>query len=215
MLILDLYEKASNYLFKVIKNNYYVHIKKLYNLTNDQEIISLPKISIIKPEHFILLQYYFVYLVTNSNKFFVTFFVNGLYINDLLTQKVINNFSPLSETKNQIITQLNTNNENKKQHKLLSYSYTLLYYLIFLKLFFSSMLNIYKILWFTTLSSLSLLNSINITYKKRFENSANDDYSRLLIITSNKEIMKKIIQYTNLYDYGLFIIFLNIFLLFI
>lgn len=210
MLISDLYEKASNYLFKVIKNNYFVHIKKLYSLSNDQEIISLPKISIIKPEHFILLQYYFVYLVTNSNKFFVTFFVNGLYINDLLTQKLINNFFPLSEIKNQTFI-----HQNKKHHKLLSYSYTLLYYLLFLKLFFSSMLNIYKILWFTTLSSLSLLNSINITYKKRLENSANDDYSRLLIITSNKETMKKIIKYTNIYDYGLFIIFLNIFLLFI
>lgn len=200
--VTTIHETASNYLYELLENNYYNHIQKIYKLKNKLEIMYLPKISILKAEHFVLLQYYFVYLINKSNNYFVTFFINGFYLNDLVNEKIINEYYNDTNTKKNIISLKNN-------------SYTFLYYLISLKLFYVSVMNIYyKIIWFSLLSSFWLLNQINIAYKKRIKEKEYD-YPRLLIITSNKETINNIIQYTNIFQFQLFIIFLNIFLLFI
>jgi hypothetical protein len=103
----------------------------------------------------------------------------------------------------------------------------------------------YKFILFSFLSSYYLLYNINFTYKRRLEyiqnnkNNKNDndknennknendknendknenigdDYSRLLLFTSNKNTLKEVIKYTEIFKFSLFIFFLNIFLLII
>ena len=201
-MVTTIHENTSKYLYNLLENNYYNHIQKIYKLKNKLEIMYLPQISILKIEHFVLLQYYFVYLINRSNNFFVTFFINGFYLNDLVNERLIDEYYADTTIKKNII-------------KFKNNSYTLLYYLLTLKLFYVSTMNFYyKFIWSFILSSFWLLNQINQTYKKRIEN-IDYDYSRILIITSNKETIYNIIYYTNFFKFQLFIIFLNIFMFFI
>jgi hypothetical protein len=201
-IVTTIHKNTSKYLYNLLENNYYNHIQKIYKLKNKLEIMYLPQISILKIEHFVLLQYYFVYLINRSNSFFVTFFINGFYLNDLVNERLIDEYYNDTTIKKNII-------------KFKNNSYTLLYYLLTLKLFYVSTMNFYyKFMWSFMLTSYWLLNQINVTYKKRIEN-IDYDYPRILIITSNKETIYNIIHYTNFFKFQLFIIFLNIFMLFI
>ena len=200
--------QIANYFFDLLENNYYIHLKQLYNKKID-EIMNIEKITILKSEHFILLQYYFIYLIntsiTNKSFIFITLFLNGFYSLDIMNTKMINNF--YNDDKNRLI--------NLKQ-----YSFYILYYTIFLKTYISCNINLFnKIVLSSFLSFYYLLYKINSTYKKRvncIENNIKDEnYNRLLVFTSNKETLKSIIKYTEIFRYKIFIFFLNIFLLFI
>ena len=67
--------------------------------------------------------------------------------------------------------------------------------------------------------------NVNYVYKKRIEYIKNKNYdnnnddtrylSKLLIITSNIDTMNKIIKYTNIFNYSLFLGIMNLFLFFI
>ena len=200
--------QIANYFFNLLENNYYVHLKQLYNKKID-EIMNIEKITILKSEHFILLQYYFVYLINNSitNKsfIFITLFLNGFYSLDIMNTTMINTF--YNDDKNRLI--------NLKQ-----YSFYILYYTIFLKTYISCSINLFnKVILSSFLSSYYLLYKINSTYKKRvncIENNIKDEnYNRLLVFTSNKDKLKTVIKYTEIFRYKIFIFLLNIFLLFI
>lgn len=200
--------QIANYFFDLLENNYYVHLKQLYNKKID-EIMNIEKITILKSEHFILLQYYLVYLINNSitNKsiIFITLFLNGFYSLDIMNSKMIDTF--YNDDKNRLIN-------------LKHYSFYILYYTIFLQTYISCSINIYnKIICSSVLSSYYLLYKINSSYKKRInciENNIKDeDYNRLLVFTSNKETLKTVIKYTEIFRYKIFIFLLNIFLLFI
>jgi len=200
--------QIANYFFNLLENNYYVHLKQLYNKKID-EIMNIEKITILKSEHFILLQYYFVYLINNSithkSFIFITLFLNGFYSLDIMNSKMIDTF--YIDDKNRLIN-------------LKHYSFYILYYTIFLQTYISCSVNIYnKIIFSSVLSSYYLLYKINSSYKKRInciENNIKDeDYNRLLVFTSNKETLKSVIKYTEIFRYKIFIFFLNIFLLFI
>jgi len=213
------HNQIADYFFELLENNYYKHLKQLYNKKID-EIMNIEKISILKAEHFILLQYYFVYLInksiTNKSYIFITIFTNGFYSLDIINNKIINNFY-LEKQKNLIYFK--------------KYSSLILYYTIFFKMYISCSINFYyKFLLSSFLSSYYLLYNINFTYKKRLEyiqNNKNDknenyknidndyDYSRLLLFTSNKNTLKEVIKYTEIFKFSLFIFFLNIFLLII
>jgi hypothetical protein len=200
--------QIANYFFDLLENNYYIHLKQLYNKKID-EIMNIEKITILKSEHFILLQYYFIYLINNSitNKsyIFITLFLNGFYSLDIMNTTIINNF--YNDDKNRLIN-------------LKHYSFYILYYTIFLKTYISCTINLFnKIIFSSFLSSYYLLYKINSSYKKRvncIENNIKDEsYNRLLVFTSNKETLKTVIKYTEIFRYKIFIFFLNIFLLFI
>ena len=200
--------QIANYFFDLLENNYYIHLKQLYNKKID-EIMNIEKITILKSEHFILLQYYFIYLIntsiTNKSFIFITLFLNGFYSLDIMNTRMINNF--YNDDKNSLIN-------------LKHYSFYVLYYTIFLKTYISCSINLFnKIIFSSFLSSYYLLYKINSSYKKRvncIENNIKDeDYNRLLVFTSNKETLKSVIKYTEIFRYKIFIFFLNIFLLFI
>jgi len=200
--------QIANYFFDLLENNYYIHLKQLYNKKID-EIMNIEKVTILKAEHFILLQYYFIYLINNSitNKsyIFITLFLNGFYSLDIMNTTIINNF--YNDDKNRLIN-------------LKHYSFYILYYTIFLKTYISCTINLFnKIIFSSFLSSYYLLYKINSSYKKRvncIENNIKDEsYNRLLVFTSNKETLKTVIKYTEIFRYKIFIFFLNIFLLFI
>jgi hypothetical protein len=200
--------QIANYFFDLLQNNYYVHLKQLYNKKID-EIMNIEKVTILKAEHFILLQYYFIYLIntsiTNKSFIFITLFLNGFYSLDIMNTTMINNF--YNDDKNRLIN-------------LKHYSFYVLYYTIFLKTYISCTINLFnKIIFSSFLSSYYLLYKINSSYKKRvncIENNIKDeDYNRLLVFTSNKETLKSIIKYTEIFRYKIFIFFLNVFLLFI
>ena len=201
--------QIANYFFDLLENNYYVHLKQLYNKKID-EIMNIEKITILKSEHFILLQYYFIYLInssiTNKSFIFITLFLNGFYSLDIMNTKMINNF--YNDDKDSLIN-------------LKHYSFYILYYTIFLKTYISCSINLFnKIIFSSFLSSYYLLYKINSSYKKRInciENNIKDEYyyNRLLVFTSNKETLKSVIKYTEIFRYKIFIFFLNIFLLFI
>jgi hypothetical protein len=200
--------QIANYFFDLLQNNYYVHLKQLYNKKID-EIMNIEKVTILKAEHFILLQYYFIYLIntsiTNKSFIFITLFLNGFYSLDIMNTTMINNF--YNDDKNRLIN-------------LKHYSFYVLYYTIFLKTYISCSINLFnKIIFSSFLSSYYLLYKINSSYKKRvncIENNIKDeDYNRLLVFTSNKETLKSIIKYTEIFRYKIFIFFLNVFLLFI
>ena len=200
--------QIAKYFFDLLENNYYIHLKQLYNKKID-EIMNIEKVTILKAEHFILLQYYFIYLIntsiTNKSFIFITLFLNGFYSLDIMNTTMINNF--YNDDKNRLIN-------------LKHYSFYILYYTIFLKTYVSCSINIYnKIIFSSFLSSYYLLYKINSSYKKRvncIENNIKDEnYNRLLVFTSNKETLKTVIKYTEIFRYKIFIFFLNIFLLFI
>jgi hypothetical protein len=200
--------QIANYFFDLLENNYYVHLKQLYNKKID-EIMNIEKVTILKSEHFILLQYYFIYLINNSitNKsfIFITLFLNGFYSLDIMNTTMINNFY---------------NDDKKSLINLKHYSFYVLYYTIFLRTYISCSINLFnKIIFSSFLSSYYLLYKINSSYKKRvscIENNIKDEsYNRLLVFTSNKETLKSVIKYTEIFRYKIFIFFLNIFLLFI
>jgi hypothetical protein len=200
--------QIANYFFDLLENNYYIHLKQLYNKKID-EIMNIEKITILKAEHFILLQYYFIYLIntsiTNKSYIFITLFLNGFYSLDIMNSTMINNF--YNDDKNRLIN-------------LKHYSFYILYYTIFLKTYISCTINLFnKIIFSSFLSSYYLLYKINSSYKKRvncIENNIKDEsYNRLLVFTSNKETLKSVIKYTEIFRYKIFIFFLNIFLLFI
>ena len=200
--------QIANYFFDLLENNYYVHLKQLYNKKID-EIMNIEKVTILKSEHFILLQYYFIYLIntsiTNKSYIFITLFLNGFYSLDIMNTTMINNF--YNDDKNRLIN-------------LKHYSFYVLYYTIFLKTYISCSINLFnKIIFSSFLSSYYLLYKINSSYKKRvncIENNIKDeDYNRLLVFTSNKETLKSVIKYTEIFRYKIFIFFLNVFLLFI
>ena len=200
--------QIANYFFDLLENNYYVHLKKLYNKKID-EIMNIEKITILKAEHFILLQYYFIYLIntsiTNKSYIFITLFLNGFYSLDIMNTTMINNF--YNDDKNRLIN-------------LKHYSFYILYYTFFFKTYISCSINLFnKIIFSSFLSSYYLLYKINSSYKKRvncIENNIKDEnYNRLLVFTSNKETLKSVIKYTEIFRYKIFIFFLNIFLLFI
>ena len=200
--------QIAKYFFDLLENNYYIHLKQLYNKKID-EIMNIEKVTILKAEHFILLQYYFIYLIntsiTNKSYIFITLFLNGFYSLDIMNTTMINNF--YNDDKNRLIN-------------LKHYSFYILYYTIFLKTYVSCSINIYnKIIFSSFLSSYYLLYKINSSYKKRvncIENNIKDEnYNRLLVFTSNKETLKTVIKYTEIFRYKIFIFFLNIFLLFI
>ena len=200
--------QIANYFFDLLENNYYIHLKQLYNKKID-EIMNIEKITILKSEHFILLQYYFIYLIntsiTNKSFIFITLFLNGFYSLDIMNTRMINNF--YNDDKNSLIN-------------LKHYSFYVLYYTIFLKTYISCSINLFnKIIFSSFLSSYYLLYKINSSYKKRvncIENNIKDeDYNRLLVFTSNKETLNSVIKYTEIFRYKIFIFFLNIFLLFI
>lgn len=200
--------QIANYFFNLLENNYYVHLKQLYNKKID-EIMNIEKITILKSEHFILLQYYFVYLINNSithkSIIFITLFLNGFYSLDIMNSKMIDTF--YNDDKNRLIN-------------LKNYSFYILYYTIFLQTYISCSINIYnKIICSSVLSSYYLLYKINSSYKKRInciENNIKDEnYNRLLVFTSNKDTLKTVIKYTEIFRYKIFIFLLNIFLLFI
>jgi hypothetical protein len=200
--------QIANYFFDLLENNYYVHLKQLYN-KKINEIMNIEKVTILKSEHFILLQYYFIYLIntsiTNKSFIFITLFLNGFYSLDIMNTTMINNF--YNDDKNRLIN-------------LKHYSFYVLYYTIFLKTYISCSINLFnKIIFSSFLSSYYLLYKINSSYKKRvncIENNIKDEnYNRLLVFTSNKETLKSIIKYTEIFRYKIFIFFLNVFLLFI
>ena len=200
--------QIANYFFDLLENNYYVHLKQLYNKKID-EIMNIEKITILKAEHFILLQYYFIYLIntsiTNKSFIFITLFLNGFYSLDIMNSKMINNF--YNDDKNRLIN-------------LKHYSFYILYYTFFFKTYISCSISLFnKIIFSSFLSSYYLLYKINSSYKKRvscIENNIKDEsYNRLLVFTSNKETLKSVIKYTEIFRYKIFIFFLNIFLLFI
>jgi hypothetical protein len=200
--------QIANFFFDLLENNYYIHLKQLYNKKID-EIMNIEKVTILKAEHFILLQYYFIYLINNSitNKsfIFITLFLNSFYSLDIMNTKMINNF--YNDDKNRLLN-------------LKDYSFYILYYTFFLKIYISCSINLFnKIIFSSFLSSYYLLYNINSSYKKRvncIENNIKDEnYNRLLVFTSNKETLKSVIKYTEIFRYKIFIFFLNIFLLFI
>jgi hypothetical protein len=200
--------QIENYFFYLLENNYYIHLKQLYNKKID-EIMNIEKVTILKSEHFILLQYYFIYLIntsiTNKSFIFITLFLNSFYSLDIMNTKMINNFY---------------NNDKNRLINLKHYSFYILYYTFFLKTYISCSINLFnKIIFSSFLSSYYLLYKINSSYKKRvncIENNIKDeDYNRLLVFTSNKETLKSVIKYTEIFRYKIFIFFLNIFLLFI
>ena len=96
--------QIANYFFDLLENNYYIHLKQLYNKKID-EIMNIQKITILKAEHFILLQYYFIYLIntsiTNKSFIFITLFLNGFYSLDIMNTTMINNF--YNDDKNRLI----------------------------------------------------------------------------------------------------------------
>ena len=200
--------QIANYFFDLLENNYYIHLKQLYNKKID-EIMNIEKVTILKAEHFILLQYYFIYLInasiTNKSFIFITLFLNGFYSLDIMNSKMINNF--YNDDKNRLIN-------------LKHYSFYILYYTFFFKTYISCSISLFnKIIFSSFLSSYYLLYKINSSYKKRvscIENNIKDEsYNRLLVFTSNKETLKSFIKYTEIFKYKIFIFFLNIFLLFI
>jgi len=200
--------QIAKYFFDLLENNYYIHLKQLYNKKID-EIMNIEKVTILKAEHFILLQYYFIYLIntsiTNKSFIFITLFLNGFYSLDIMNTTMINNF--YNDDKNRLIN-------------LKHYSFYILYYTFFFKTYISCSINLFnKIIFSSFLSSYYLLYKINSSYKKRVNcienNIKEEDYNRLLVFTSNKETLKSVIKYTEIFRYKIFIFFLNIFLLFI
>jgi len=211
---MNIHKKIANYFFDILDTYYYKNLQKIYNTSITEVLNNIYKINVIKPEVYIYTQYYFIFLlnksITAKSYFLTPIFLHGFYIMDKLSTQIITTYQY---------------NNNRNINYLKKTSYILFYYSLYFKILFSSIYNYQKIVLLTILSTYYILMNVNYVYKKRIEYIKNKNYdnnnddtrylSKLLIITSNIDTMNKIIKYTNIFNYSLFLGIMNLFLFFI
>jgi hypothetical protein len=210
---MNIHKKLSNYFFDILDTYYYKNLQKIYNTSITEVLNNIYKINIIKPEVYIYTQYYFIFLlnksITTKSYFLTSIFLHGFYIMDKLSTQIITTYQY---------------NNNRNINYLKKTSYILFYYSIYFKILFSSIYNYQKFTLLTLLSTYYILMNVNYVYKKRIEyiknknydnNDENRYFSKILIITSNIDNMNKIIKYTNIFNYSLFLGIINLSLFFI
>jgi len=210
---MNIHKKLSNYFFDILDTYYYKNLQKIYNTSITEVLNNIFKINIIKPEVYVYIQYYFIFLLNKSvsaKSYFLTpVFLHGFYIMDKLSTQIITTYQY---------------NNHRNINYLKKTSYILFYYSLYFKILFSHIYNYQKVLLLTVLSTYYILMNVNYVYKQRIEYIKNKNYdnnddtryfSKILIITSNIDTMNKIIKYTNIFNYSLFLGIINLSLFFI
>ena len=200
--LLHFHQIIANKITHFLDNIYYNNLKKLYNDTLSNTL-KLSKFPVIKPELFVYMQYYFIYLflhyVTNKKLFLYSISLHLTYISGLIFKDLskkyeydpIYNIYFLKET-----------------------SYLLFMYLLFFKIFFLKIQFYNKILMYSLLNSFYLLMNINFIYKERLkcieEQKEFRHKLKFLIISPEKSFIEKVIYKTRFFTYSNFLFFINI-----
>jgi hypothetical protein len=164
------------------------------------KVFYLTKFPILKPDYFVFMQYYFIYLFLyhlnykNTIRYSISlhlFHIMGLLFKNLLKKyeyTPIHNISYLKDVS----------------------------YILFIYLFFIKLLLLKKIFLLTSFSIFYSLININIIYKERLKSIENKELFthplKILIITPNKNTIEKIIKKTNIFNFTNFLFFVNIFI---
>jgi hypothetical protein len=200
--LLNFHQIIANKITIFLDNIYYNNLKKLYNDTLSN-ILKLSKFPIIKPEFFVYMQYYFIYLflhyITRKKIFLYSSSLHLTYISGLLFKNLstkyeytpINNIYFLKDT-----------------------SYLLFMYLLFFKIFFLKILFYKKIFMYICLNSFYFLLNINFIYKERLkcieENKEFRNKLKFLIISPEKNFIEKVIYKTRFFTYSNFLFLINV-----
>ena len=180
----------------------------IHDIISNKLVLIFKNMSFMFPENFIYLQYYFIYTflyyITKKNIILYSLSLHSVYICEL----IFNNLSTLNNYKriNNAFFLINT-------------SYLLFIYLFFFKIFFLKIYFYYKMLFLLSSTTFYSLMTINNIYSKRLEciNMNQDFYHplKILIINPNKKFIQNIINKTKFFTYSNFLIFINIFFVFI
>jgi hypothetical protein len=201
------HDKISNNVSLFLNNIYYNYLIKIYKNQMNNILNSKEKF-IIKLEYLIYLQYYFIYTffyyITNKNKLLYSISLHSIYICDLTFKNLSKKYDYTAKNNNLI---------------LIDTSYLLFLYLFFFKIIFLKIYFQYKIGFFISSALFYLLMTVNDIYNKRLEciNLNKDFYHplKIIILSPNKKFIMNIINKTKLFTYSNFLLFINIFLLFI
>jgi hypothetical protein len=186
--LLHFHQIIANKISHFLDNIYYNNLKKLYNDTLSNTL-KFSKFPVIKPELFVYMQYYFIYLflhyVTNKKLFLYSTSLHLTYISGLI-------FKDLSK-KYEYVPIYNI-------YFLKETSYLLFMYLLFFKIFFLKIQFYNKILMYSLLNSFYLLLNINFIYKERLkcieEQKEFRHNLKFLIISPEKSFIEKVIYKT-------------------
>jgi hypothetical protein len=200
--LLNFHQIIANKITNFLDNIYYNNLKKLYNDTLSNTL-KLSKFPVIKPELFVYMQYYFMYLflyyVTNKRLFLYTVSLHLTYISGLI-------FKDLSK-KYEYVPIYNI-------YFLKDTSYLLFMYLLFFKIFFLKIQFYNKIFMYFCLNSFYALLNINFIYKERLkcieENKEFRHTLKFLIISPEKSFIEKVIYNTRFFNYSNFLFLINI-----
>jgi hypothetical protein len=92
-------------------------------------------------------------------------------------------------------------------------------YLFYLKILLINIYTYKKIIILSTTSIFYILNILNNVYKERLDCIENKkefhNKLKILVITPNKNIIKKIIKYTSFFNYSNYLFIINILLFFL
>lgn len=200
------HEKISNSITIFLDNIYYKNLQKIYN-DNLNNIFINYKYPIIKPEYFIFLQYYFIYTflyyLSYKKSIMYTISIHSIYISELIFDNLIKKYE-YTPLKNIEYLKINSS--------------FLFIYLFFLKIFLSNISFYNKIFLLTVFHSFYGVYLVNNIYKLRLNSieMKKDFYHplKIIIITPNKKIIKKILDYTQFFTYSNYLLIINILLFF-
>lgn len=200
--LLHFHQIIANKITLFLDNIYYNNLKKLYNdtLTN---ILKFSKFPIIKPEFFVYMQYYFIYLflhyITNKKLFLYSTSLHLTYVSGLVFKNLSNKYEyiPINNI-----------------YFLKDTSYLLFIYLLFFKIFFLKIFFYKKIFMYFCLNSFYILLNVNFIYRERLkcieENKEFRHNLKFLIISPEKNVIEKIIHKTQFFNYSNFLFLINI-----
>jgi hypothetical protein len=143
--------------------------------------------------------YNFFYYLNQKNVIYYSFFLHFNHILNLTFKKIIDHHEF---------------NSNYNILFLKDFNYILFQYFTFLKIILLKN-SIYKTGFLLSCVTLfNILNNINYIYKKRLTSiEKNKDFNhfyKFLIITPNKDTIKKIIYHTRYFNYSNYLLFMNI-----
>jgi hypothetical protein len=204
---MTLHTLISNKISSFLDASYYNNLQKLYSedLNNVFKYCSFP---VIKPEYFIYFQYYSIYLFMHYISYKKTIFYSGSLHLMHITSLIYNNLT----IKYKYVSNYNID-------FLKNTAYMLFMYLFYMKIL---LMNIYTYKKTMIISSTSIfygLHILNNVYKERLEciedKKEFTNSLKLLVVTPNKNIIKKVITYTSFFSYSNFLILINILLFFL
>ncbi len=198
---MSIHKRVSERIFSFLENIYYNNLKKLYN-ENLENIFQYCKFPVIKPEYFVYLQYYFIYLFFH----YVTYKKTIRYSISLHLTHISGNIY------NEIVKKYNYTPIYNVAY-LMKMNYMLFYYMLFLKISFLNSHILKKIFMIFIISIFYSGMIINETYKDRLLSIENKEEFRnnlkILIISPNKKFIENVVNKTEFFTYSNLLLFIN------